>query len=341
MKKGIVISILAIASVSLHAQFRMNSTGKVGIGYEPDSYTLRVGSTHFEESTKFDNNIGLCTAPSTTYRLDMLGSMRIQNSGSSNHVIFNHTGAYYQVAIYPANNNTCYLGKDGKAFAHIYAYNVHELNSDLRQKENIRDLDNALKIVLDLHPIKYDLKKEIAYDESLIEDPVEVEKLEKKRKDKLGFIGQEMINILPTAVEVGDSTGTYSIEYTRIIPVLIGAIQEQHQMILDLEDKIKDKDEKSAEEIVVEEDIANSLKQNNPNPFSENTYIEYSVKEDAMNAVLYIYDMNGTQLKSIPIHLKGNGVITINGGELQAGMYMYTLIVDERVIDTRQMILTK
>jgi len=50
--------------------------------------------------------------------------------------------------------------------------------------------------------------------------------------------------------------------------------------------------------------------------------------------------MNGTQLKSIELHPKGNGSITINGGEFNAGMYIYTLIADGQVIDTKQMILT-
>jgi len=50
--------------------------------------------------------------------------------------------------------------------------------------------------------------------------------------------------------------------------------------------------------------------------------------------------MNGTQLKSIPLNQKGNGSITINGSELKAGMYMYTLITDRQVVDTKRMILT-
>ncbi|MGM0407862.1 MAG: hypothetical protein ACQERU_07745 [Bacteroidota bacterium] len=55
---------------------------------------------------------------------------------------------------------------------------------------------------------------------------------------------------------------------------------------------------------------------------------------------LPIYKMNTEQLKSIPLHLKGNGNIIIYGNELKAGMYLYALIADEKVIDTKPMVLT-
>jgi hypothetical protein len=37
----------------------------------------------------------------------------------------------------------------------------------------------------------------------------------------------------------------------------------------------------------------------------------------------------------------GKGEITINAGELKPGVYVYTLIVDGSLVDTKQMILTK
>jgi len=57
--------------------------------------------------------------------------------------------------------------------------------------------------------------------------------------------------------------------------------------------------------------------------------------------MIYIYNMSGMQIKSISIPEKGYGTITINGSDLQAGMYLYTLIVDGKEVDTKRMILTK
>jgi hypothetical protein len=57
-------------------------------------------------------------------------------------------------------------------------------------------------------------------------------------------------------------------------------------------------------------------------------------------ASLYIYDMQGKQLKSIAIPGRENGQVIIYGSELQAGIYNYTLIADGQVVGTEQMILT-
>lgn len=51
--------------------------------------------------------------------------------------------------------------------------------------------------------------------------------------------------------------------------------------------------------------------------------------------------MNGVQLKSYPITERGKGNVIIQGSELIAGMYLYALIADGEVIDTKRMILTK
>lgn len=57
-------------------------------------------------------------------------------------------------------------------------------------------------------------------------------------------------------------------------------------------------------------------------------------------ATVYIYDMNGLQISSYPIAGRGNTSLTIDGGTLKAGMYLYSLILDGSVADTKRMILT-
>jgi len=51
--------------------------------------------------------------------------------------------------------------------------------------------------------------------------------------------------------------------------------------------------------------------------------------------------MTGLQLKEYQISNKGDGSIQINGSELKPGMYLYSLIIDKKEIDTKRMILTK
>ena len=83
-----------------------------------------------------------------------------------------------------------------------------------------------------------------------------------------------------------------------------------------------------------------TLHQNAPNPFTRETTIRYSLGETVGSATLFIYDMSGKQLRSYNLHERGNSQINIIGGELDAGMYMYSLVADGLLIGTKQMILT-
>jgi hypothetical protein len=49
--------------------------------------------------------------------------------------------------------------------------------------------------------------------------------------------------------------------------------------------------------------------------------------------------MNGTLLKTYAISNSGKGELTINANELQAGMYIYSLITNGKEIDSKKMIL--
>ena len=83
------------------------------------------------------------------------------------------------------------------------------------------------------------------------------------------------------------------------------------------------------------------LFQNMPNPFSVNTEIRFEIPENSTSAKLLIHDMQGVEIKSYAITSKGIGNIFIQGSELQAGMYMYTLLVNNMIVDTKRMVLTK
>ena len=46
-------------------------------------------------------------------------------------------------------------------------------------------------------------------------------------------------------------------------------------------------------------------------------------------------------LQTHPITDFGNGHVSISGSSLEAGMYVYALVVDGQIIDSKRMILTK
>lgn len=84
----------------------------------------------------------------------------------------------------------------------------------------------------------------------------------------------------------------------------------------------------------------NKLYQNKPNPFNENTVIEYTITGAGANSYLAIYDLTGKELLRFTTKA-GKGNVIINAGRLSDGMYLYSLIVDGVEVDTKKMILSK
>ena len=83
------------------------------------------------------------------------------------------------------------------------------------------------------------------------------------------------------------------------------------------------------------------LYQNNPNPFSVQTTIRFEIPETVQSAQLHFCNMTGTLLKTITVIQRGSDNVTINANELVAGMYLYSLVCDGKIVDTKQMLLTE
>ena len=53
-----------------------------------------------------------------------------------------------------------------------------------------------------------------------------------------------------------------------------------------------------------------------------------------------ICHMNGKQLKTVQLVNTGESNISISSNELRPGMFIYTMIVDGQLIDSKQMVIT-
>ncbi len=212
-----------------------------------------------------------------------------------------------------------------------YLLNV-AITSDSTLKKNITPLDSQIDNIKKLKSVSYQWK----------------DKSHKGRKKSIGFLAQDLEKIYPDMVFTNDS-GVKGIFYNELIPVLLSAVQEQQNLIEQLTTRIENIESyccnnlKSASindtNTTTIDDEAH-LYQNTPNPFSASTTIRYYVPQNIVNATINIYNMNGTQLKSIQLHQLGEGKIEINGGKLNAGMYLYSLIADGQIINTKKMVLT-
>lgn len=65
------------------------------------------------------------------------------------------------------------------------------------------------------------------------------------------------------------------------------------------------------------------------------------MKTKSIDICLFICNMTGTLLKTIQVNQKGTGNLTINANEFVAGMYLYSLVCDGKIVDTKQVMLTE
>ena len=79
---------------------------------------------------------------------------------------------------------------------------------------------------------------------------------------------------------------------------------------------------------------------NTPNPFKDQTTVNFYIPKETSLASLHIYDLQGKQLKQFAITEQGQTSIIVPSGSLGAGSYIYTLIVDGQEIGSRKMIIT-
>ena len=84
-----------------------------------------------------------------------------------------------------------------------------------------------------------------------------------------------------------------------------------------------------------------SLEQNIPNPFNNTTTVNYNLPQTFTSAKLIITDKMGKILKEVNVSGSGKGSLKIDASTLSSGAYQYSLYVDGRLVDTKQMVLAK
>ena len=80
------------------------------------------------------------------------------------------------------------------------------------------------------------------------------------------------------------------------------------------------------------------LEQNVPNPFAEQTTINYSLPNNISKAQMLFYNSQGKLIQSTELVQKGRGQLNVFASDLSNGIYTYTLVVDGKIIETKKMV---
>ena len=184
-------------------RMRITSGGDVYIGDSANT----IGNTRFYvkgEGTNPASRIWANTSTSTVYGL----VVRHENTSNGAYIQFLTDGNVETGRIYDSSGTMQYAS-----------------SSDLRLKTNIKPLKNALNSVLALNPCTFDMFRG-----------------ENTTIKSAGLIAQEVYEIYPYVVGVGgdsEKTNPWSVDYGKLTPLLISAIQEQQAQIEELKALIK------------------------------------------------------------------------------------------------------
>ena len=139
----------------------------------------------------------------------------------------------------------------------------------------------------------------------------------------------------------------YGLRYAEFVVPLVKAVQELSAKNDDLQKQIDD----LKATLVLNQSSASkqqsvflssaSLDQNIPNPFANTTTITYTLPQKFTNAQVVITNNTGKTIKSINVSGSGKGSLNVDAATLSSGAYNYSLIVDGKLIGSKQMILAK
>jgi len=228
--------------------------------------------------------------------------------------------------------------------------------SDKKLKQNIEDYSGALQQVMNLQPKTYDFKTDKYASMNLPATP------------QIGFLAQdiqkEFPHLVKEAVHVKYDRKTrqelereryLSVNYIQLIPVLTKAIQEQQTTIEEQQAQIDQLTTLVNQLLTQQDGETNSenntyslsmddgakLSQNSPNPFQQNTVIDFFIPETVQDAKIRVTNAEGKVVGLVDITTKGEGQLNLDRKSYASGTYFYSLILDGKIIDTKQMVLTR
>lgn len=259
-----------------------------------------------------------------------------------------------------------WLGDANVANGDVWSYGTYNTISDGRFKTNVSESDvKGLNFIKLLRPVVYNFEAKKATEfmttgmpDSLRKHYLSEDFSKATAIRQSGFIAQEVAEAAKTSgydfdgVHVPvDDHDTYGISYAQMVVPLVKAVQEMDQQKAALEQKVE-KLERQLQELLNMNGSATgisqssaiegfALEQNIPNPFGSETVIHYTLPSQVKDASLLVYDLSGKQIASFPLNGQGASSITLSSEKLTAGIYIYSVMAGNNVLDSKRMIVTQ
>ena len=265
------------------------------------------------------------------------------------------------------------LGDDNVTICEIFSGAVYT-GSDGRFKNSFSESDvKGLEFINKLRPVVYNLdtRKHTEYITKHMHDSIRQRYLKSdftksSSVRRSGFIAQE---VEEAAIEVGynfdgihkpeNETDNYSLAYSQFVVPLVKAVQQMDKQKKEQDQQIENlTKELDAQKVLVNElqrksginsgltsldskTSEFSIDQNVPNPFSNETIINFSIPQEVKDAKLNVYDLTGKQLLTFRISERKSSSISLTATNLAAGIYLYTIFADGKVLEAKRMIVSE
>jgi hypothetical protein len=179
---------------------RIESSGNVAIGTTDQGYKLGVIS-----SSTATPPLAIRSTAASDAGTAMIRIMKATSTNTSSQI-------FIQFVIDGNNVNSGQINANGASQAAFGSF------SDIRLKKNIENLPNQLNNILNLRPVEFDFKDDSGH--------------------QIGFIAQEMEQVYPDAVGVGQDEMLTITGWSKTEARLVKAIQEQQAIIEQLKTRL-------------------------------------------------------------------------------------------------------
>lgn len=237
-----------------------------------------------------------------------------------------------------AGKNVFSVSGDGK----VSAYNFITLvpKTTLKNAPETKAIPSPLQKIMSLNGVMYPLTRNEA-EMTLKRTAADSTRFVPLATNQysIGLRTEDVEKTVPEVVYT-NAKGETGVAYNELVGLLVEAIKELKTTVTDMQLRI-DELQAPAGTTATQTAGAIALHQNVPNPFNQETRIGFNIPQEVTNAQLFIYNLQGNQLKNMTIAERGENQITIQASEFTPGMYIYTLIADGKEVASKRMILTK
>lgn len=241
------------------------------------------------------------------------------------------------------------------------------VSCDLRVKKDITDFKDGLNVLREINPVNFKYNGIggmpinttnigiIAQDVQMVAPYcVGKSRIILKDSEKSAFASDILETIKNDSL--GDQYVAEILNYNPngLFYVMINSIKQLDSTVTDLQAQLNaakgqrtnNDNTQGKTETTLQIELANNseiiLYQNEPNPFNGSTVIRYFIPENISGSMYISFtDLYGKEIKKLELKEKGFGKIEASTENLASGIYSYSMMVNEKVIDTKKMMKNK